>query len=245
METMVKDDLFMAYSPPKTGTTSIYRSLKERKLNTVHIHHISGYEKTSLGYFDLVKDFFSYWKDTIPDKKSIKVIALVRDPIARSISQAFQMIEMDHIKKTDHGRNIMEDVYKNLTDDMAAGDGYMFEWFRNEFGRTFGVDIYSHDFDKEKGYMLVEKDNIRILVMTLEKLNSNAGVIGQFCDIPDFRLKRSNDGQSKIYNNLYRSTLKKTVVPKEIIDFYYNDNGSMRFFYGDDDIERFRKKWDR
>ena len=244
-DVMTKDDFYMVYSPPKTGSTSVYQSLKARGINALEIHLLSGYDKNSLGYTDILRDFFAYWKETIPEKKSIKVITIVRDPIARSISHAFQMVEVDHIKIKEPGKNIIDDAYKRLGEDIASDDGYIFEWLKRELGGTFGIDIFDYTFDKEKGYMLIEKNNLKFLVMTLEKLNSNMKVIGDFCGLSDFRLKRSNDGQSKWYNYLYRSSLKKITVPDKIKDFYYENNNSMKFFYGDEDIKRFRKKWDR
>ncbi len=61
--------------------------------------------------------------------------------------------------------------------------GCLFDWFDTEIERDFGIDIFSQDFDREKGYSIYQNGNGSAFVYMLERLNS-ASLISATAQIP-------------------------------------------------------------
>lgn len=233
-------NVFLVFQPGKVGSSSVYESLKRERIFCYHIHEFTGnygwiktFEKAQKGLWALHK------------AEKVKIISLVRDPIARGISSYFQRMQ-ESVRGI--GYALEPDAYKGviafLTDETEKGTyGNMFEWFDIEMKGTFGIDVYQHDFDKRKGYQIIQQDNMELLLLKLEKLNDCVEIIGQFAGVKDFKLMKANMGSDKLYYFAYEE-LKKTIeIPQSILDFYYKDNFAMDHFYTLEEKEAFYKKW--
>ena len=65
-----------------------------------------------------------------------------------------------------------EGVKRFLETEKKTGNcGAVFEWFNVELKEPLGLDIYQYEFDKMRGYQIIEKDNIELLLIKLEKLD--------------------------------------------------------------------------
>jgi hypothetical protein len=117
-----------------------------------------------------------------------------------------------------------------------------FIWFDEEFRITTGINIFDYPFDKEKGYVIVKKGRIEVLLMTLEKLNDNEQTIRDFIDDQGFVLTHQNEGSKKWYSDLYADFKKRHYLDHEKLSFYY-DNNIIRYFYTDEQIEKFKIGW--
>jgi hypothetical protein len=120
----------------------------------------------------------------------------------------------------------------------------MFNWFDNELKAFFGIDVYAHPFDREKGYSIIKQGNIEVLVMKMEKLNSLESVIGEFIGAPQFKLVNDNVGSNKIYKYLYKNVKDAVKIPREIFSVCYG-NPRMSHFYTEEEKAAFLKKWEK
>ena len=77
------DDPVLVYQPGKVGSSSIYKSIKKIGLDVIHLHRL-GYNETFLG--KEIKDSYIHILNEIRNKKRIRIITGVREPIARDIS---------------------------------------------------------------------------------------------------------------------------------------------------------------
>ncbi len=108
-----------------------------------------------------------------------------------------------------------------------------------ELKDNFDIDIYSQGFDRERGFRIYRHGNTEAFVYKLEKLDSLENEIRDFLDRPDFRLIRANDGSEKYLRFLYEGAKERFTVSQEYVDFYYQDNDRMNFFYTAEEQERF------
>ena len=109
----------------------------------------------------------------------------------------------------------------------------------------FGIDVFEYPFDKEKGYSIIKKDNIEVLLMKLEKLNGLEQIIGRFAGAPHFKLINANIGEKKQYAYLYKDVKDTMKIPREVFDFYYKGNPRMDHFYSEEEKAAFLKKWEK
>lgn len=170
----------------------------------------------------------------------------MRDPVARNISWMFH--NLNHTIKSNNYELPMD------TKDTLQFINYIyfnhvnkeipFVWFHEEFCKTTKINVFDFPFDKDKGYSLIERKNIKVLILTLEKLNENAEIIKKFTGIKNFRIEHYNDSKDKKYHKLYSLFKSNLALNKEKLDFYY-ENEVVKHFYSDTQIQLFRKKWSK
>lgn len=240
-----KDNIWV-YQPAKVGSTSIWAGLEASGIPCIHIHRIHTYNMEDYYYVPHVRNYFKLFEQDENAHRGIKIISLVREPIARSISQIFQWIAPDFIIecagwKSARGSNLAEMCINQIKKDMKTGRlGYVFNWFDAEIKSVFGIDVYQHDFDKEAGFGIIREKGVEILLLKMETLKSNEGIIANFCGSADFQIRYDNAASGKNYHYLYDDLKQKLIVPNEVLDFYYSGNVGMDHFYTKKEIEKFR-----
>jgi hypothetical protein len=246
---LIDKELIIVYTMGKVGTVSLGRSIEKNK--------------TKRHYFLNDKSFFEWNRnDYKPNKISIykrvylallrnskvKIITAFRDPYARNVSLLFQTL---HLYLFHLNPGTIEDNNFGSTDELI--DHYFhdyvrkdapFIWFKEELEAATKIDIFDYPFDKDKGYTIINKKKLSILVLTLEKLNDNEAIIADFIEDPNFKLEHKNNGSKKWYADLYDSFKKRNLLSAEELDFYYN-NDIVRHFYNEETIESFKRKWSK
>ncbi|WAA09716.1 putative capsular polysaccharide synthesis family protein [Fervidibacillus albus] len=233
-------EVVLIYQMAKVGSSSIYNPLKEiTKKPLFHLHafdvdkevHVKGlrrvYQKVK------AKVLLKLSKD-----KKVKIVTLTRDPIARNLSNYFYALDMfiPYTKITNDLEMLKKVFLEKHPHDRPL------RWFDDELYKFFGINIYDFDFPKDKGFLIVEKDNISVMVIRMENLNKVSKEIGQFLGYSDFKVKRVNKGSDNWYSQLYKSFKASTSLPKYYIEEMYNSKYT-KFFYTDDEIEALKRKW--
>jgi hypothetical protein len=217
----------LVYQSGKVGSASIIHSLIDMNINCVHLHKLSLFHNKLSGIFE--------------NSKTIKIITLVREPINRALSLFFEGIYYIFSK----GSFAEEGSYVNkIIEFLKKHSIYTLGWFDNELKTIFGIDIYAHPFDREKGYSIIKQGNVEVLAMKLEKLNSLESVIGEFVGAPQFKLISDNAGDNKIYKYLYKNVKDTIKIPREIFSTCYDDP-KMSHFYSEEEKMNFLKKWEK
>ena len=112
----------------------------------------------------------------------------------------------------------------------------------DEVYKYLGINIYEYPFDKEKGYLIIEKGNIKLLILKLEKLNECVQVIRQFTGAGNFELAKENSSNDYWYKPIYDNFKKDFIPNREYLNKLYKSK-FMQYFYSDSEIEAFYKKW--
>jgi len=229
----------LVYQPGKVASSAIYSSITKTGLNANQLHTLNawGCEVTNA------------YKNIFKKSDTIKIITLVREPVSRVISYFFQRLSLylhdHHLVKSGYSfmNMIVESLIKGYI-DRANLKFTQFDWFDNELKAVFGIDIYAHPFDKEKGYSIIKQGNVEVLAMKMEKLNSLESVIGEFLCAPQFKLVNDNEGDKKVYKYLYKNVKDTIKIPRKVFDKYYKDP-KMNHFYSEEEKAAFLKKWEK
>jgi len=230
----------LVYQPAKVGSTTIVESIKKLGINCAHIHFLNAWKSKASDYY----------QNLYKNMEVVKIITLVREPISRLLSLIFHVIIYfdNYYKYLPSGTKLLDLCIKNLRWQDFEAELYrydQFDWFDNELKSVFDIDIYSYPFDKEKGYSIFKKNNVEVLAIKLEKLNTLESVIGDFINAPHFKLENSNEGEDKIYKYLYKNVKDVIKIPKEIFSEYYENNQKVDHFYSKEEKAGFLKKWEK
>lgn len=221
----------LVYQPAKVGSSSVMYSLRRHGIQAMRWHSCQS------AYLEKYKADFQVCKEYL--KEPLKVISLVREPITREISECFQLYGDERIDHEIIGNTLEEDVLGWL--DRRSLINYEFTWFDKELKEFIGIDVYEHDFDRENGYAIIRNENVELLLLQMEQLDTNQQIIADFIGISDFKLIKENVGAVKPYHYAYADLKKNIKIPQEIIERYYKNNEKMNHFYSEQQRNDFLK----
>lgn len=226
----VTENSVFIYQSKKVGSVSVVNSARAAGIYGVHIHDFSFSKARTPFLRDMIR------------KVSGKIISIVREPIARQISLLW------HSWGKLGGDFIVENKYKSLEEIEhqfynIPNREDEFEWYLKEFKNILNINIYEYPFDKEKGYSIIEKDGISLLLMKTERLNDLESVLGKFLGVEKFKLAEGNMAKNKKYKIAYQNYLENVRIPQNFFDYYYCNNQYMDYFYTKEEKEVFYQQW--
>jgi len=214
----------------KVASWSVYYSLLKKGCNCRRVYDFYGEDDDKQ-----IQKWQEHCREEVRNN-GVKIITLVREPIGRYISWIMQNL-MEWIANNDSNS-----ITETMQDDIIASTKSCHNWFHHQIERLTGVDVFDYPFDKEKGYTVIQKNNVEILLLTLEKLKYNEAVIAEFVGIKDFKLINKNITNDKITNYVYEALKKDFKVSEEMLDEVYKAF-QMEHFYSDKEIEEYKNKW--
>lgn len=257
------------YQSGRVGSLAIRNALDEYGIKNAHIHTMAYFkecmsEEETVCFNDLMREI---------SNKTIKVITLVREPIARDISYFMHLLHSpeDVLYCTatsndmaENCRNMLdtwcvesmdEEMLQRIKEDTAGllhkrrlcgSGGGIFSWFQSEIEAVFHVDIFQYPFDREKGYSFIKQGNVELLILKNEKLSDLTSVIGEFVGCSDFALtKKRNATNEYMTHYLYNEILQNVKISERYFNMYYDDNRFLEHFYTEGEIQGFKEKWSR
>lgn len=178
-----------------------------------------------------------------PGLRNLKIISVVRDPLASKASSFFQNIERREPRL--YAECLETQNSSPLLRKFKPGTYQRLSWFDREIMQRFGLDVLATPFPRKDGFCIYTHDNVKLLVMKLEMLDDCvADAMKDFLRIDDFVLKNANVGSNKKYGNLYADFIKKNIYPDNIIEATY-ENDYVKHFYTAEEIAGFRAKWQK
>ena len=143
----------LLYQPGRVGSTACVKSLKNQGFNKVfHVHHYDE-KKRPIPTHISCKETYSI--------KNPKIITLVRYPIDRNLSSfTFRLSHYmsSHVRKIGPSDELKTEFFLKL-----FRHDYILNWFDNEFYKNTGINVYNYEFDKLKGYTIIDGENLLIL----------------------------------------------------------------------------------
>lgn len=237
------------FNPGKVGSKTVVSSCFKQKIIASHAHTIIPY--------CLADEDKKQIKEIYASQNKVKIISLIREPLARDVSFFFENIWMDSYCgecadiQSAYELWMKECLYKTVPASEKFPGWYMdinkpiFQWFDDEIKQVFDIDIFEYPFDIEKGYSLIKKNGVELLLIKLERLNELSDIIGKFLEVASFEICTENDSNNKEYIYLYKQFLEDMVIPKDYFEFYYGEKSQMKHFYSDEEICKFRDKWSK
>ncbi len=221
------DKSVYVYQSKKVASVSIILSAKRANVYGIHVHDFK--------MLDINEDIIR----SIIKKTSGKVISIVREPIARQISLMWQY--WGYGENFLNSYNSIEELEKKFYSVPNAEDE--FEWYKKEFEKVLHINIYEYPFNREKGYSIIEKDGISLLLLKMEKINSLEKIIGNFLEAENFTIINGNMAEQKGYHFAYENYLENVKIPLDFYKHYYSGNEYMDYFYTEDEKNQFYKRW--
>jgi hypothetical protein len=237
----------------KVGSTSVALSLHQivNDCPIFHVHFLNALRLVQLiAYYenkDLQPPHHLYMglrvhRHIIRRRHPAKFITMVRDPIARNISSAFQNFEL-----TTGLQSAAEQMLSRhtLTEMMHAYglDQFPLTWFDEEIKTTLGIDVFAQPFSHEQGYSQYQNKPFDLLLIKAESDDAvKEKAIADFLGLENFRLTRTNVGESKIYADDYQFVKDNLVFSAHEIDPMYRSK-FVTHFYTPQEIATMKAHW--
>lgn len=262
MDTL-RNTAVIIYQMGKVGSTSIHNSLEEASLPLpiykVHFlsdegmaHAVEFHQKTLKIPWEntphiQTSEFLREKIQTDPGSQW-KVITLVRDPVMREVSEFFQYVHSMYPELLDEVGNIeKERAIKLLQTRLMFYNpekNYTCRWFDMEIKGMFGLDVFAHPFDTEKGYAILQHGNVELLILRLEDLNENFGeAVSQFLALASpIELIRSNVRAEQKRGSTYEQVRQELTLRESVCRKIYSSKYAQHF-YSPAEIGRLIQKW--
>lgn len=253
----------LIYQMGKVGSATVHETLLYANLPhpIYHIHFLSydgikNAEKYFLNLKNPIKPSHlsrSKILRQIIDKNSDikwKIITLVREPIARNISDMFQTLDRYHPELVENGEIKMSDVIELLLKNFfnyEPNTDYTCTWFDNELKDVFGIDVYACGFNREIGYTILPKQrNVEVLILRVEDLNMNLeNALVKFLDLNNpIKIIKSNVGSEKQYSEVYKNVLEDIRIPESFCKEIYSTKYA-EHFYSEKMLHEFMLRWSK
>lgn len=267
----------LVYQMGKVGSKTIIASLKvsHLKMAIFHVHFLS---KRGIGWVEelytersrqnflklglpgskralpnhvLTSQHLSRLINKRTDISKWKIITIVREPVARNVSQYFNWIDIYYpevYRQYLNGTLDCIQITENFLNEFGVGTklGEMpLKWLDEELKQVFNIDVFASGFPKSKGYKIYSGDYAEVLLLKLETIKHCAPeAIKQFLGVDNLVLTDANSADEKIYYPIYREYLKKVTLPKSYLNKMYKSKYA-RHFYSSNEIKKLKAKWGR
>ena len=244
----------LIYTVGRVSSTSIYNLCEEATDYTpYHVHYLSPAthakqvaiaQKTGAWGQD-VKHAMAFSERRTEYHGKLKIINIVRDPIARTLSLFFSsgQAESDMSNETKGPQ-----FWENLLRKFLQYDRHteLNTWVQTEFNLYTGINLLKSNYVAKYGWGRTTTREFDILTFQCELdekrklglLNSFLGA--RFDTIPHDYSTSERAGHNT--GSLYREFLENVTLPREYVDFMYGLETS-RFFYSKEQIAAMRKRW--
>ena len=249
-------EIVFVFQPGQVGSTSIYKSISE-KYYVIHLHDLYMFFKNN-GITEY--EWKKYLEMMSACGRKIKIISAVRNPIKKIIASYFKRLSATNGLSNDFDLNIVDNVQQLLKPKRFDGIdirnsreyymsnfeyGQIFDWFNLELKTYFNIDIYKSTFCKERGYDVYQNGNIDVFLYRFENIKDIEEPIANFLQDQNFKLSIANSSKEKGYYWMYQDALSNIDIPSDVLDFYYDKNKCVDFFYTSKEKKQMRDEWKR
>lgn len=234
----------------KVGSSSVYRSLSDQTpFRCYHTHFLrkekieqvskklEGAGKTLGGH---VKDGVDVLRLMETKPARIKVVSLIRDPLAREVSAFFENLSLfgidpENLPPVDKAVEVFIERYPHDSLD---------RWVAEEFNRPFDVNLLAYPFPRRAGFSIFESNRYDFLFLKTEMPDARkAAVLRLFLNLnSDFALKRENVTGDKDLAGYYGEFKSRIGAKLERLRRVY-DGLYCRYFYEEDEVRGFEARW--
>ncbi len=259
-------DITLVYSLPKVGSMTIAATLNGHpavRPEALHLHYLSPKGLTNLEnqIAGCSHPNVRFFQEHLVQARGVRtllaanralrasgldpvvrkpyLIAGVREPMALHLSLLFEgwWLVADRPDDLD-----AESLRPRILDGTLCR--YCDDWFADELGAVFGLDVYARPFPTERGWDIYENDAARALVIRQENLGSLPEALGALYGVEPatFAVATCNVAEDKAYAAHY-NTVKRSfrLTPGELDKVYAAR--SVRHFYSQQEIAGFRGRW--
>ncbi|MCI9546455.1 MAG: hypothetical protein HFH60_07210 [Lachnospiraceae bacterium] len=249
------ENVIWIVQPGKTASSSLQARLEQKGISCIKEHFLE-YPNHIIG-----ESFRGIWENAIKKReKSLKIIVSVREPLSRDYSafwQAFTeglerallmpILDKDFQKMYNSFIDLILTGSKRVKEKLGLSMPYTwneeFEWFDEQIKRYLDIDVFEYPFDRGKGYTIIKKEKIELLLFKVEKMEDILDEICSFVGVTELPSINRNVAKQKWYGLAYSQFRKDVRLPEAYVNHYYCGNSKMDFFYTEEEKEKFLDKW--
>jgi hypothetical protein len=233
------------FAMPKTGSTSVSAALRAVTGAIVfHVHDLDpsvlDREEAAYGPADRpwrVWDAQQLLRRPRSRDRPWRVVTLVRDPIAQSVSAFFQPAARLGYLGAATG---LDDLRARFGDRL---DRLPLRWFETHLQPALGIDVYAQPFHHAVGYRIITSDDVRLLVLRCEDLGSASVGLAELLGVDEpIAVPRVNVAAEKEYREVYERFVASIRPSTTQLERAYTSRLAQHF-YSPDELDRFRARW--
>lgn len=251
--------VMLVHSMGKVGSTSVVRSLRARSASVVESTHCLSYSNLMKQSRDRVRPFEREIERFLLDgwllwglrkagylrRKDVKIITMVRDPVAVAVSGFFQTIRYhmpDLSLRWERGTVSLAEVRDVFLNEYPYHT-WPLSWFQREIEDPFGVRIFGGDaFPFDEGYAVYRTDDVEVLVMRLRDLAECVEIaLDEFLGIDRFVLRRRNRTGEKDVGDAYARFKEEVALPSSYVESMLASDYATHFFTEGERARSYRK----
>ena len=181
------------------------------------------------------------YKAYVRPQRPLRVITLVREPVANNISMFFQRLRhyiSSDAEISDYGTDELISIFL---------ENYMHSrpitWLDAEIKTNFGIDVFRKPFPVHRGHTVISEGKTSLLVLRCELDDrTKARAVADFLGLDEFEIVRSNVTSEKSYATQYAEFRQRIKIPTPLLDQMYNSKFA-RHFYSSEERKKFRARW--
>jgi hypothetical protein len=177
-------------------------------------------------------------------RRSWKLVTVFREPIARNVSVFFLSIDafVENFQQRYRRGELDNETLMEIFLDRFPHEQPL-QWFKQEIGDVFGIDVYEQAFPEHSGYQVIRSGHVDLLLLKLEQLNDcYQDAFQDLLEIEIPGLEHTHVTELDPAKPMYTDFVRNAVFPTEYLDHMY-ESAFARHFYTDQEMETFRLKW--
>ncbi|MBZ0165784.1 MAG: putative capsular polysaccharide synthesis family protein [Candidatus Omnitrophica bacterium] len=249
----------LIYQMGKVGSSSVAHSLEQTgsRETAIHVHFLSGdiekYGRTFEQAGRYPWPYHLYLGGALrkilrrQPETPVRIISLVRDPIAWAVSSVFQnpFLASESVQAADGsvdpqkaGDYLLRELDKPETFD------YVNDWFDRELKTVFGIDVFAEPFPVETGFAVYRHQRAEALVIRMEDLSTKGPqAIAAFLGLPHpLEIQKANVREQTTAADKYKEVRARVRLSRELCERIYSGR-LVRHFYNRNLIESFIRRW--
>ncbi len=259
---IARQPLSLSYSMPRTGSKTVTATVTNgwRAGNVIHLHTMAAcgmariqklaeagrrehvwHKQLELGLSTraLVEAKKVISRGSLASSEKIFVIAGVRDPIATHFSAMYEWFW--------HYVDEVSDYRPEFLASSFTGESWYRwadAWFDEELSEVFGIDYRDHPFPRERGFLVVETEGARVLIIRTESLGKLPQALAELYRMRegDFPVIRTNVTSDRAGGEHFASCLERVRISRESLASAY-ELPFAEHFYTATEREAFLEKW--
>jgi len=246
----------LVYQMGKVGSSTVYQALNGALsgVPVYHVHFLSAHlaehrcshERSGKGPVP----FHIYLGEALREQllrhpdRPVKIISLVRDPVAFELSNLFQNPRLVGGEAGLEQLLLEDDGLRDTLQPRLAAPGYLDGWFDREIRTVFGIDVFAEPFACERGWQRYRQGNAELLLIRLEDLSAEGPrVIADFLGLErPLALSPVNDRTSQVHGNEYRRIAASLQLDPAVLAEVYGRRFAQHF-YSSAERRRMQDKW--
>ncbi|MGQ0830566.1 MAG: putative capsular polysaccharide synthesis family protein [Microthrixaceae bacterium] len=235
----------VVFSMAKTGSSAVVAGLRSAGFDEVH--HVHDLDKDFLAREEAeyrwsgrawrVWDAQRLLRRPRSADRPWRVVSIVRDPIAQTVSAFFQPAARRGYL---HDGSTVETLTERFGDRLER---LPLRWFESHIAACFGIDVYTYPFDPAQRYQIISTPEVQLLLLRCEDLEVAPRALAELLGTDAaISIPRVNVRADKDHADLYAAFTSSLRPSPEVLERVYSSR-MVRHFYSPEEIARFRDLW--